>query len=500
MGAAFGGDCCGRRDGIEESPGQQQYQRPNGGSGRSVREFSFARGGWIERDEVTLKSVIQELQRHPGQFRELYICSDLPLLTSGARALKADCNRISQTEARALSHIFQNDRALQVLLLHGVRLSDSATVDHLFGAMKGANAAALHSLSLLSMELSGDSEAALADILRSSSWTTQLLLNGSRLSPPGAALIASSLRFNNSLEELDLESVGFGDNGAKALATALVSNSTLRNLALAQNGIGDSGVTSIAGALRLNRGLKRLDLRGNHISDAGARALASTLKANSLLERLDLRHNRLSAEAADTLDAAWQSNPSTRMEKLMILDHASEIFQQADEAPAAAPTSETQPGAAAPSGDPGAAPSTIAGQEAGAGAEWSVRQAWEAATRVASSKTAPSSGSSPRRGAQPRQGAESQLPGNSGVQRFATCPTRVVEPPSLIAANKPGLAGFGTAERYRLQPKPPADFGSSGRTDLFLSPPSSARGPAMPRVVRQRDTLAVFGKQEEQES
>lgn len=293
-----------------------------------VNEFSFARGGWLQREAVSVAQMLHELQQHPGQFRELYLAKDMPLLVAGARALKADCWRLTNNEAQGLAKVLRSDRGLRSLLLQDIKLSGFA-VEYLFSSLKGPRAAGLQSLSLLRMDLIGDLEMSVADMLRGSCWVQQLNLSGSSVSAQGAASLASALRFNTTLERLDLENSKFLDAGASALAGALISNGRLTSLMLRGNEISDTGAIAIAGALRVNRGLSQLDLHSNDIADAGASAIATSLRSNCTLERLDLRNNMLSTQNKTMLEEALRHNEKSSMTKLMLWDNASEIFQQA---------------------------------------------------------------------------------------------------------------------------------------------------------------------------
>eukprot|EP00928_Gymnodinium_smaydae_P098446 TRINITY_DN9156_c0_g1_i1.p1 TRINITY_DN9156_c0_g1~~TRINITY_DN9156_c0_g1_i1.p1 ORF type:complete len:480 (-),score=108.79 TRINITY_DN9156_c0_g1_i1:111-1550(-) len=331
MGAALVvGECCATRDQRQTSEQADCASEP-----RKVWEFSFVSGGWMQRDAFKVSAAVAALSDHPGQYRELFICRDLPMVSSGGQSLKVDCSVLGENDAKALAKVLQRDRALQVLLLQGVAMSDCAAA-HLATALVGRNAVALRELSFLGMNLQGDFETCLARVLRSSGWLELLSLSGSRMSHGGMTQLFGALRCSLSVRALGLDGVSLGDPGAALLAEALAGNKALTDVALSRNGIGDVGAQALAAAVKQSEVLAKLDLRENCIGDVGARALDAAVRKPRDSEdavRLDLRGNQVTAAGMIELESRARESevaPSSPRRRLLLRDNlASEVFVNA---------------------------------------------------------------------------------------------------------------------------------------------------------------------------
>jgi len=143
----------------------------------------------------------------------------------------------------------------------------------------------------------------IASLNRDDPSTTNVVLNGFRLSDAKIALLGMALVRNTHLATLHLDGNDVSDRGAVLLAYALKQNDTLEVVSLNDNRIGSSGADALACALHGNTSLRTLRLANNSIGDHGAKGLRKMMKRNDCIEEVVLEGNGISPKIANRFDA-----------------------------------------------------------------------------------------------------------------------------------------------------------------------------------------------------
>ena len=141
-----------------------------------------------------------------------------------------------------------------------------------------------------------------ADHLKQDTTLTELILQGSGITPSSAKHLSEGLAGNKHLEGLDISCNEICDDGIEHIAQALRVNQGLRYLGLCQCGITDVGLEQLATSLEQNKTLEVISLSSgamselvlgipNHFTAKVAPVLSNSLKRNLTLTMMDLDHD-----------------------------------------------------------------------------------------------------------------------------------------------------------------------------------------------------------------
>jgi hypothetical protein len=217
-------------------------------------------------------------------------------------------NVVDEADVVAFAADVAAHASLARLTLHAP-LDTPAALDAVVDA---ALARRMHTVALLSCDLSPASSPALARLLAGGTLTELLCMDSYVLDAPGARVLAAALRANATLTWLTLGNVGvFYDAAPSAeLFGALIGHASLRVLCLKGNGVhAVSQATSggLLGALVAANApaLTELDVSSCNLGDDGLLPLFEALSHNTHLRRVDCYANGMSdAYARDVLGSA----------------------------------------------------------------------------------------------------------------------------------------------------------------------------------------------------
>jgi len=150
---------------------------------------------------------------------------------------------------------------------------------------------------------------------------SRVYLSGNGFDADDARAIADLLRTNSSLTNLLISVNQIGDDGVLAIAEALRENHTLQELGLASNGISIRGVSELLRVVAGHDSVNNLDLgyspstkvlgaMANSLGDDGGIAVAKMLKQNNRLRRLNLTLTGIGEIGRSALAVAIENHPS----------------------------------------------------------------------------------------------------------------------------------------------------------------------------------------------
>lgn len=189
-------------------------------------------------------------------------------------------------------NMFEEDA---VMLLEGLVSNTAVTTLNVSGSatlaacMQTVGKLLLHNTTLKEFDISAIEidmagllflNASLSGTIRNQFLTTLNLSGNSMLGNEGIKVVADVLKTNTTITDLLVNDCKFTHSGAKELAAALSTNNTLQGLAMDDNQIGLDGARAFATALRTNKSLQKLFVAGCGISDEGVEALVGDEKSD----------------------------------------------------------------------------------------------------------------------------------------------------------------------------------------------------------------------------
>ncbi|XP_036446991.1 NACHT, LRR and PYD domains-containing protein 3-like [Colossoma macropomum] len=228
-----------------------------------------------------------------------------------------NCN-LTEESCEVLASALKSS-CLRELNLSYNKLQDSG-VKLLFAGLENSQCQ-LEKLILRSCNLTGESCAALASALRStSSKLRELDLSHNELQDSGVELLYAGLMNQCcKLKKVGLYNCNLTEKSCTALASALGANSSLKELDLSNNKLQDSGVKLLSAGLKnSNCTLEKLELSNLNITDVGCAALVKALKSKPcFLRELSLNNSR-PEDLGMKLLSDLLKNPHCKLEKLQL--------------------------------------------------------------------------------------------------------------------------------------------------------------------------------------